>query len=120
MNAEYVVFIRFSLNGDKGALLGRLRNCLEQQGFSRVGTSAYEKRGVPQSDTGRVLAEFWQILENPRAVCPNATLASNVHVDHVWTYVGLTSPVADDGEFVVVDDTETFEVVDDTRRPPAQ
>ena len=120
MEQEYVVFVRFSLNGDDGALLSRLRGLLVRQGFERVGTSAYEKRGVRQADTGAVLSRFWRILENPAAAFPHVTFKSGVHIDHVWTHVFVANPDPANEEFIVVDDAETFEIVDSRVTPPAK
>jgi hypothetical protein len=81
-------FIRFSLDNDNGTLSVYMRQLLEDKGFRRIGTSAYEHTGITIVDLAEAMQEFWAAVENPTAAFPNATILPDVKVDHIWIYTG--------------------------------
>ena len=80
--------MRFSIDGDDGSLTTRMRNLLEDAGFSKIGTSAYEHVSISAIDLSSVMGRFWIAVGDPTALFPNANFPPGVSFDHIWTYVG--------------------------------
>lgn len=72
------VFFRCSLDGADGNTTNAFRQRLEDAGFEKVGTSAYEHAGISAADLASALSRFWSDVQ---------ALPQGVRVDHVWMYV---------------------------------
>jgi len=81
-------FVRFSIDGDDGSLTTSMRGLLEQCGFQRIGTGAYEHAAVRVQDLGAALAEFWSAVSDPAAAFPTKSIPPGASFDHIWIYSG--------------------------------
>jgi hypothetical protein len=63
-----------------------MRTILEDAGFVRIGTSAYEHTGIPPALLTATMNTFWAAVGNPAGAAQNVPAAARF--DHVWIYMG--------------------------------
>ena len=85
---SYRAFIRFSLDGDNGALTTCLSNLLTGNGFTKVGTGEYQIENQTSQQVAGALRAFWKALEDPQLAFPGVSIPGATRVDHVWAYSG--------------------------------
>jgi len=90
------VIIRFSIDGDDGTVGNLMQKMMEESGFVRIGTAAWEHLDLPEPMFVDFMTRFWSAVNNPRSIIDGSrgrrrTRALSLRFDHVWVYCDLGS-----------------------------